>query len=140
MKYRILSHTADLRLEVFGKNIGELFINAAIAIGDILLGKSQIAKHKLQDKRCGLLESLKLEALNQNALLVDFLNAILAKSEINLAIYKVGQIKVDGNTLTAKIQGCRVDSFKEDIKAVTYHGVEIKKQGEVWTTQLVLDI
>lgn len=134
MQYKILSHTADLRLEVYGKTPEELFMNAAEAIGHILLPQL--------DKRIStkLRERVEIESFNQNTLLVDFLNAILSKSQINKMIYFVESIKIKDNSLSAELSGTRVDKFEEDIKAVTYHETEIKKEGDTWKTKLVLDI
>lgn len=134
MKYRILSHTADLRLEVYGKTIEELFENATLALANILAPN---VKEKIST---GLKAKLVVESASQNILLPDFLNEILAKSQIEKAIYFLEKIKISGNRVEAELSGIRVDKFDEDVKAVTYHEVDIRKEGDVWKTKLVLDI
>ena len=64
-----------------------------------------------------------------NSLLVDFLSEILAKSQINKKIYLVKKLKIDEDKiiLKAEIAGYSVDRFDEDIKAVTYEDLNIKK-------------
>ncbi len=131
MKYKILSHTADLRLEVYGKTIEELFKNAAEALADIQK-KGAVGRE--------LKERIAVEAASQSALLVDFLNDILAKSQINKAVYRVDSLDFAGNKLTAKISGAKVEKFDEDVKAVTYHEADVKKDGDLFTAKLVLDI
>lgn len=161
VKYRILSHTADLRLEVFGKTLEELFKNAAEAIADILHKRPKKSElHPNVPK-----EKIKIESINLNTLLVDFLNEILAKSQINKAVYFVKKINirtsdvpniknlnfrtsdVQNIELEAGLAGYKVDKFDEDIKAVTYHEVDIQQTTngkrsttKIWQTKLVLDI
>lgn len=134
MKYKILSHTADLRLEVYGKTMEELFTNAAEALARVLVPE---VKEKIST---GLKEKLEIESININILLVDFLNEILAKSQIEKAVFFLEKIKITGNKLTAELTGIRVDKFEEDVKAVTYHEVNIKKEDEIFRTKLIMDI
>jgi SHS2 domain-containing protein len=145
MKYKILSHTADLRLEVYGKTIEELFINAVEAIANILSGdKKSLLSYMIAA------EKIEISSNDQNTLLVDFLNEILAKSNINKAIYKVDKIVIASRAyrqaggakqcLSAQISRAPVDKFEEDVKAVTYHEVNIKKEKDIYETRLVLDI
>lgn len=136
-KFRILSHTADLRLEVFGKTIEELFENAVVALSTILYKKFD----ELKVKPTGPSEKIKIQSVNLNALLVDFLSEILAKSEINKSVYKVKSLKLKDGQLEAEIIGFPVDEFDEDVKAVTYTEVDIKQDEKgMWKTKLVLDI
>lgn len=140
LKYRILSHTADLRLEVFGKTLEEFFGNAAEAIAHILSPKAKLRKSDFVRKS----DFLKLKSANLNTLLVDFLNEILSRSHINKRVYKVKSLKAKGNLVEAEIVGHSVEEFDEDIKAVTYHEVQIEERGKGkakgWHTKLVLDI
>ena len=60
------------------------------------------------------------------ALLVDFLSEILYQSQINKEIYN--NVKFNKFTITeleAEIFGQKVERFGEDIKAVTYHNLDI---------------
>ncbi len=137
-KYKILSHTADLRLEIYGKTQEELFQNAASAMADILASS---IKHQASGK---LKERIKIESANVNILLVDFLNEILARSNINKCVYKASSIKHQASKKEIKIEadlvGYKVKEFDEDIKAVTYHEAEVKEKGGFWKAKLVLDI
>jgi len=182
MEYKILSHTADLRLEVFGKTIEELFRNAAEALAQILSPRSEKSLPDLSSttrRQAGEWhpnvpkEKIEIQSTNINTLLVDFLNEILAKSQIEKAVYKVVKIKIgspstspDGTvgassgtnyspsevegipiSLGAELAGIKVPEFEEDVKAVTYHEVNITPASgpkvpasKMWSTKLVLDI
>lgn len=133
--FKILSHTADLRLELSGKTLEELFISGAEALARILKPNYEagIVNYELSEK-------IKIKSLNINTLLVDFLNEILAKSYINKAIYKVKLLKLKDGIAEAELIGQKVGGFNEDIKAVTYHEADIKKEKGILKTKLILDI
>jgi len=178
-KYKILSHTADLRLEVYGKTLEELFMNAAEALARILHERSESTKFSVPPEAGhSLVEVIELRSPNISMLLVDFLNEILARSNINKMVYRVkniniltsdirpagagspsakdaqyvgyrmskiesvnlGTLEVQKIGLEAEIIGAPVEKFDEDVKAVTYHEVNIKKEGDIWKTRLVFDI
>jgi len=135
--YQVLSHTADIRLRIFGRTEEELFQNAVLALNFILLGEKQKKKFIPQDY-----EKVNIQNKDLNLLLVSFLNEILTRSLTNKKIYKrIKFLKFNKNNLEAQIFGRDVENFKEDIKAVTYHKVAIEqnKRG-IFETVLTLDI
>jgi len=131
--FQILSHTADFRIKVYGKNLEELFENALNAIFEIVrptkLGKAIKSK-------------IKVASLNQNVLLVDFLNAVVFEMQTKKAIFNRIKIeKLTDTNIEAQILGNNVEKFTKDIKAVTYHEVDIKKSASGGLeTNLVFDI
>jgi SHS2 domain-containing protein len=82
--------------------------------------------------------------LDINSLLVDFLSEILAKSQINKAVYLVSSIKYQVSEKKANLEAELVafprERFREDIKAVTYEDLDIKKINDIYRTDLVFDI
>lgn len=137
--FRILPHTADLRLELSGKTLEELFISGAEALADILYKRFKIANAS-ESTKIELNEKIKIKTANLSVLLVDFLNDILTKSYINKAIYKIKSLKLKNGIIEAKLVGREVGEFNEDIKAVTYHKADIKKEKGIFRTKLILDI
>lgn len=134
LKYKILQHTADLRLEVFGKTQEGLFMNASEALNEILAPAS--GRNPAEE----LKEEIRVQGPNLNVLLVDFLNEILSRSHVNKQVCKVKNLKLKGNSVEAELAIYPIKKFKEDIKAVTYHEVDIKKEGNIFKTNLVFDI
>ncbi|MBW3671290.1 MAG: archease, partial [Acidobacteria bacterium] len=47
---------------------------------------------------------------------------------------------ISERSLTAIIRGRTVESFGDEIKAVTYHEAEIRREGDQWQTNLVFDV
>lgn len=73
---------------------------------------------------------------------MDFLSEVLYQSQINHAVFpEVKFLKFSDIELEAEIFGSEVDIFDEDIKAVTYHELEIKKSPSGgFETIIVFDI
>jgi SHS2 domain-containing protein len=134
-KFEILPHTADIRLKVFGKTEEELFKNA-------MLGMAEIVSKSDFDTRSPTSNLIKIQSLDINSLLVDFLSEVLYQSQINHAVFReVKFLKFKDTKLEAEISGFKIDSFDEDIKAVTYHELEIKKSPTGgFETTIVFDI
>jgi SHS2 domain-containing protein len=120
--FKILSHIADLRLQVFGHNYEELFQNAVFGLNSILFKDFE----RLKKKPPAGFEKIKVEGPDINALLVNFLNEVLTQSQINRKIYnRVKFLRLSEKSLETHIFGIPVDHFDEDVKAVTYHEVKI---------------
>ena len=119
-KFEILEHKADLKIRAFGENKEELFLNMLLGMNAGLRPelKAQSSKRK----------TIKVKSLDPEALLVDFLSEVLYLTQVNREIYnKVRFTKLTDSELEAELFGQTVKRFDEDIKAVTYHGLEIKK-------------
>ena len=150
MKFEILDHPAELRLRIYGKTIEELFTNAAEALATIQKKNIALLQRSLRKCYKEANGKIRIQSVDINALLVDFLSEILARSQINKCVYKVGNInhqaKDGAATIEAEIIGYPVEYFDEDIKAITYQDVNINQQPTtnnqqlIWQTDIVLDI
>lgn len=134
--FKLLAHTADIKFEVFGRDLEELFQNGVAALNSVLY------QRPLPKAASTGYEKIEAAAADVNTLLINFLNAILTHSEINRKIYqRIKFLKFSETGLTAQIFGTPVENFGEDVKAVTYHDVEINKDKKgIWRTELTLDI
>ena len=133
--HKILDHTADLRLKCEGSTLEDLFTAA-------FEGMSQIIKKEYDDSRQGVKKEIILAADNETVLLIDFLSEVLTQSHISRAVFTNLKIKKLKNTeMHAEIYGYKTDGFDEDIKAVTYHEAQIRKNTEGnLETVIVFDI
>jgi len=140
-KYEILEHPADLKIKAFGKTKEELFLN-------MLKGMTDSLKPELNNvvtKRI-----IKISSLDLGALLIDFLSEVLYLIQTNKEIYTNINFKklTDPSTssgqvaeLDAELTGQKVERFGEDIKAVTYHDLDIhQKENETWEATILFDI
>lgn len=132
--YEILEHKADLKIRVFGKTKEELFSNALLAEADY--AKPDVACDKKMTRQ------IKISSPDLPSLLVDFLSEVLYLSETNKETYNaVKFIKFTDTELEAEIFGQEVERFGEDIKAVTYHQLEVhEREDGFWEAIILFDI
>jgi SHS2 domain-containing protein len=140
-KYKFLEKVAiaDIAYEAYGKNLNELFENAAFAIFELSANlKTVDAKKKLEVK----LENEKIENL-----LYDFLSEILFLKDSKYMVFKKVKVSIDENKkyqLKAVLEGDTINPQKQqlenDIKAVTMHMFKIEKEKNNWKATVVVDI
>ena len=132
--YEILEHVTDLEIRAFGKTKEELFSN-------MLRGMFESVKAKGKRQKEKVVREIKIESSDQESLLVDFLSEALAQSDINNEAYFEAKFdKLADKELEGKFFGCPVESFAAEIKAVTYHGLEIKQVNGQWQATVLFDI
>ena len=138
LPFEIRGHTADLRLYASGKTKEELFSNMILGMSGILKSTFvEESEEELLSRREVTIDSADLAAL-----LVDFLNEVLYLSNTNKEVYrKVDFVAFSDTHLEAELSGKEVEGFDEDIKAATYHEVEVKQGKDgFWEATVILDI
>lgn len=120
MKYKVLEHTADSLVEVYGKDINERFANAAYAMFDLI---TDVKKVKSQGEM-----KITLSAESREQLLVDFLQELLYLNDAEDLVFGKFEVKTDGLKLEALVWGEKFDEKKHEkrsvVKGVTYHKLE----------------
>ncbi len=135
--YEPIEHTADIGIRVFGKDLKELFENAAKGMSDIMAGLDSIEKRDTVN--------IDISSDSKEELIVDFLNEFLYFFDTQgflLASVDINQI--DQRHLKARAFGEFFDENKhevsEAIKAVTYHMLKVGKTGDEWEAQIIFDV
>ena len=135
--FKVLPHTADVRLWVQADRLEELFAAA-------LEGMAGLMKESPAELKQGktVETTLKLEAPDITALLIDFLSATLTLAHEKKAVFtEVCFDKLDNRALKGTIKGFETDGFDDDIKAVTYHEADVKKDAlGKFESMIVFDI
>lgn len=135
--WKIIPHTADTKLQVIADSVEELFKGA-------LEGMSDIIKHSVTKNPSDLstVTQVDLSANDITVLLVDFLNDLLTKDVIEKVVfYDVVELELKNTHLVASIRGVPSDSFDEDIKAVTYHGADVRQNADRnYQVEVVFDV
>ena len=135
--YEIIEHTADIGIKVKGKDLKELFKNAAAAMFDL------IAERK--DTKAVSRKKIKVEedADDLEELFVNWLNELLSLSATKELIFPAFEIKkLDKKNLKAIAMGENINKYKvnREIKAATYHALEIKEAESGWQAQVIFDV
>jgi SHS2 domain-containing protein len=141
-RFEFLEHTADLYVAAYGKSLEEAFENAACAMFE---GMTDLEKVEPR-----LEESVEVKGQDEQALLYNWLEALLVKSDVTGNLYsrfKILKIKKTSSDfgLEAKIWGEPFDAkrhmSKVGVKAVTYHQMEIRREAKgAVTVRFILDI
>lgn len=133
-KFEILEHKADLKIRAFGGTKKEFFLN-------MLKGMTDALKPKIK-KSVKVEREIKIQSSDLPALLVDFLSEVLYLGQVNREAYFDIKFKKFSDTkMECKITGKKVEIFGEDIKAVTYHQLEIRQsQNGVWEATVLFDV
>ena len=136
-KYDIIDHTADIGVKAYGNTLSEAFGNAAKGMFDIITDKSKI-------ESTGQYE-ITLHADDLEQLLVDFLSELLFLNSAKNLVFNSFKVKLNEKTreLKASVYGEEFSLSKHkigaEIKAVTYHMLEIKKN-KICSAQVLFDI
>ena len=140
-EFEILEHTADIGMIVYGKNKREIFVNIAKGMFNIIVGDNS----NLINNNFSCKVTLKAEGLED--LLVAWLNELLYISETKLVILNKFEIKKLSNfQIKAEVEGIKINppsvKIEKEIKATTYHRLEIKKDEEsgLWSAQVIFDV
>ena len=133
-KFIFLDHPVNLKIQAFGKNLEELFTNAALGMMTFLYPKKVIFKeHEVKVK-------IKLKAGNSKELLVDWLSEILDLSDSKDCCYNDFDFdKLDEDELIAEIFGRRVQA-KQDIKGINNRDLKLEQTKDGWQAIITFNI
>ena len=135
--YTTFDHTADLGIEVYGKDQRELFENAGRALFDLITDLDKI------EVKTSL--SLTIEAVDREDLLVSWLRELLYfhQSEGYL-LSDFALHDLEEQSLRATVKGELYEAHRHElmreIKAVTYHQLKVTQENERWVARIVFDI
>lgn len=134
--WRLIDHTADVRVEVHGATLEDLFINAAKALTSLLTSDlSGSSEDEL---------NISTQGDDKEELLVAWLREILFQNQVHgFILSHISQIQVSNIRCEACLLG-RLrkpnEELEMEIKAVTYHDLTIDQTSEGFVAQIVFDI
>lgn len=136
-RYETFDHTADLGVRAFGQTYAEVFANAAYALFDLLTDLGKV--------REDLSLRIRVEATDREDLLVRWLGELLFLCMNRGYLFKeFSFFHLDETSLEGVAQGEKFDpsrhEFKTEIKAVTYHQVEVREKEGTWEARIIFDI
>ena len=136
-RYETFEHTADVGIRAFGRTEKELFANAAYAMFDLMADLKKVRE------KASL--PIQVEAADREDLLVRWLSELLSLSSAKGFLFKdFSFFHLNSTSLAAVARGEIFDpsrhKMKMEIKAVTYHQVEIKENEGKWEGKVIFDI
>ncbi len=132
-RFEEIEHTADIAIRVWGRDLAELFANAAYGMACQLADLAEVGRTCEQ--------SIELEAYDAETLLVAWLEELLYLDERDGCVFcDFDMLEVTPTRLRAIVRGGLVREHRRHIKAVTFSSLEIVHTGEGYETTIVFDV
>jgi SHS2 domain-containing protein len=137
--FETFEHTADLGLRIRGHDLDDLFRTAAEGLFDAIVSN----RDAVRDVEA---ETVALRGEEPADLLAAWLNELIFRSETRHRLYARFDVHLgdQGRSLEATIAGEPIDRDRHildhEVKAVTHHGLTIRREGQQWMAELILDI
>ncbi len=140
-RFRFLEHMSDAYVEAYGETLEEAFENAALALFEVMVDTSSV-EPKDPDE---VVE----EAEDEQALLYCWLEAWLVNFEVKNRVYsrfRVEEISKSNGVYRIRGVGWGEEFVPEKhrpkvgVKAVTYHMMEILREGNRYVLRFLLDL
>ena len=136
-KYHLIDHTADFGIHVSGTSSKDLFANAAEALFDVITDIDSLTGY----------DSCHIEVSGEDwsDLMINWLREILYLWNGKERLVKSANItSLSENKLSAQVVFDPYDpdrhAIKTEIKAVTYHQIQVKLTPSGWTARIIFDI
>jgi SHS2 domain-containing protein len=130
-------HTADVGLTARADSPAELLDALAECMCDLVCPRKNVSS---DNKR-----TIAVQAPDFEALTVDFLEAVLGAIQTDrFAVASVTVTNVTQTSAGAELSGTALDPQRHEIlteiKAVTYHELEVVERDGQWTARVILDL
>jgi SHS2 domain-containing protein len=134
---RPLDHTGDVGFEVRAGSLEELFQRAARGLYSILVENPPA----VGDRE----EEVTVEEEGDDLLLRAFLAELLYRFLARRTMFcGFAEVRFEGRRLTARGPCASFDpnrhGLRTELKAVTYHGLEVRRDGDGWTGRVIFDV
>lgn len=135
--YRFIDHTADFRLEIYGIDEEDLFIQAAKALTDLITDPETLEGRRRQ--------TITVSGDDWSDLMVNWLRELLylwsgeerLVNSVTLHALEPTHLKA---TVTTDAFRAGRNPIRNEIKAVTYHQIDVRPWQTGWRARVVFDI
>jgi len=130
--------TADVAFAAYGQTLKEVFTHSARAMFETMVDTSGVEPSKKY--------VVEVEGHDLISLMFNWLNELVFLSGSEEMMFSKFAVEIDEKTLklTAKCYGEPIDSKKHElrteVKAATYHKMEIVETNGEWRAQVILDV
>ncbi len=136
-RFEILSHPSDVGLTAYGRDLKEVFQNAAAGLFALMTDLKKVERRMSFE--------INLTAPDKETLLVNWLSELIYLQDSRKVLLNEFQIaKIDEFSLTATAWGEKIDPGRHllarPVKAATYNQLMLKEEKGIWTARVVLDV
>ena len=137
MTYKIIDHTADFGLHVFGADPQDLFATAARAMFELITDPQTVKTAQSL--------TVTVRGSDWPDLMVNWLRELLYLCNgRELIVGAIDIQQVCEKKITAIIAADRFDPqrhpVQSEIKAVTYHQIQVKRESTGWEAKIIFDV
>lgn len=134
--FREFEHTGDVGIELTADTRPELFRCAAIAMASLLVERADVA--------AGEQREVTVAADADTDLMHDLLTELLNVFTVEGFIWSDASVEEDDRSLKVTLRGERFDparhELRGEIKAVTYHQLEVANSSSGWRARVIFDV
>ena len=135
--FEVIDHTADIGIVAYGTDIKQVFANAALGLFNLMAD--------LDDFKEDVRREVELSAEDVEILLVEWLNELIYIFDVEHIIFKRFEIEeLTSTQIKARCFGEKIKpgkhKLKREIKAATYHMLQISKEDGSYKVQVIFDI
>jgi len=137
-RFRIVDHTGDLAVRLWGNDPPDLLRSAGLALTRILAPEARVRASRSYPITAG--------GADLAEILIGWMNRLLLVHHLQQALFCEFDVgPVSGGTVVGTAHGEPIDRERHgtliEIKAATYHDVRIRRDDRGrWTTRVVLDV
>ena len=134
-RFEVFDHTADIGGKIYGKDITELFVNAAHLLYFLAGAIQQRGKEKVV--------RIKLSSQTVEELLVKFLNELIYRIYVEKAGGEIEKLSVQKKRGMFNLYCDMIEkniSVKREIKAATYHNLKVKNEEGLFSSEIIFDV
>jgi SHS2 domain-containing protein len=130
------AHDADIGVRGRGATLAEALANAGRALTAVVTDPASV--------REVLSVAIECEAADPEALLFDWLNALVYEMATRRVLFARFEVKVEGARLAARAFGEPVEVARHhpavEVKGATWTGLRVAREGGTWVAECVVDV
>jgi SHS2 domain-containing protein len=135
--FELFEHTADIGIRVRSETLETLFAEAARGLFSVIAANLE-AVRPLQEL------TLKIDGNRHDDLLFDWLDELLYTFDTKHLLLGEFAVTISAKGLTAVARGEPIDTARHElhmeVKAITYHGLKVERDGNGWLAEVIVDI
>jgi SHS2 domain-containing protein len=134
--FETFAHDADIGVRGRGATLAEALANAGRALTAVVTDPASVREVLSVEVSC--------EAPDPEALLFDWLNALVFEMATRRVLFARYEVKVEGPSLAARAYGEPVEVARHhpavEVKGATWTGLRVAREGGLWAAECVVDV
>lgn len=132
--WQLIDHTADTGVRIHANTLEGLFATAVDATTQLMFGKICGAKTAANKK-------IKLKGQDDADLLVRFINEIIYIADVEKRpVVRANIQSLESHSIRATLELGDATPLKQQLKAATYHQLQLEHEGGEWSVQIIFDV